>query len=148
MNKVDVIASAMEFVRSKIERLQLEINELKESNASNTKSTAGDKHETGRAMVHLEMEKLGNQLVIEQKVLHNLTQIQSTRSLGNITKGSLVTTNKGVYLLGAAVGKFNSQGQMVFGISMESPLAHALLYKTIGDAIELNGNRFEVKEVV
>lgn len=148
MKKIDAIASAMELVQSKIERLQLEINELKESNASNTKSTAGDKHETGRAMVHLEMEKLGNQLAIEQKVLHDLNQIQSAQSHGNITKGSLVTTNKGVYLLGAAVGKFNSKGQMVFGISMESPLAKVLVSKSVDDVVELNGNRFEVKEVI
>ena len=44
--------------KSLLNRQQL----LRESLESEQKSSAGDKHETGRAMVQLEQEKLGKQL--------------------------------------------------------------------------------------
>ena len=38
-------------------------NELQLALTSENKSSAGDKHETGRAMIQIEREKLGNQLL-------------------------------------------------------------------------------------
>lgn len=58
------------------ERLQT-IERIIESNqkalTSETKSSAGDKHETGRAMLQLEMEKAGQQL-------HSIRQMKETLS--------------------------------------------------------------------
>ena len=44
------------YVNERSERLKKQSGELQESLGSETKSSAGDKHETGRAMVQLEQE--------------------------------------------------------------------------------------------
>ena len=51
----------LEFVDSRYQTIQNTINEIQVSLTSETKSSAGDKHETGRAMLQLEMEKAGQQ---------------------------------------------------------------------------------------
>ena len=49
------------FLKRKLTNYQNQKKELFESLESETKSSAGDKHETGRAMIQLEIEKLGKQ---------------------------------------------------------------------------------------
>ena len=43
------------------------MEQIRESLTTETKSSAGDKHETGRAMLRLEREKAGKQLAEVQK---------------------------------------------------------------------------------
>ena len=51
-------------VNYKIDALSNEIKLLDQSRDSNTKSSAGDKYETDRSMVQLELEKYQSQLII------------------------------------------------------------------------------------
>ena len=56
---------------------------------SETKSSAGDKHETGRAMLQLEMEKAGQQLAVidQMKMILNRISLNDTSKIINL--GSL-----------------------------------------------------------
>ena len=49
-------------LEKKIEILEQQKKSLQKDLTSEIKSSAGDKHETGRAMIQLELEKLGNQI--------------------------------------------------------------------------------------
>ena len=60
--KESLLHFCQDYVRQKQEVLKKRGASLQESLNSETKSSAGDKHETGRAMVQLEQEKLGQQL--------------------------------------------------------------------------------------
>ena len=68
-------ASCIDFIEDRLETIQRTINDIQGSLTSETKSSAGDKHETGRAMLQLEREKSGVQLNEIQKVLANLDGI-------------------------------------------------------------------------
>ena len=57
-----------DFVENRKKTVQKNINEIQESLTSETKSSAGDKHETGRAMLQLEREKVGHQLAEIEKL--------------------------------------------------------------------------------
>ncbi len=60
--------------------LQQRLNDLKESGANETKSTAGDKHETALAMVQIEQANIRKQLeeALAQKViLEKIKRFQS-----------------------------------------------------------------------
>ena len=46
----------------KIEDISTAITSLKESRDANTKSSAGDKHETSRAKIQIEIDQLSKQL--------------------------------------------------------------------------------------
>ena len=65
--KLELYDFCLEFVDNRFQTIQNTIKEIQESLLSETKSSAGDKHETGRAMLQLEREKSGNQLVEIQK---------------------------------------------------------------------------------
>ncbi|MDO6425302.1 hypothetical protein, partial [Saccharophagus degradans] len=71
------------------------IQDYQEDLNSETKSSAGDKHETGRAMLQLEMEKLGQQYqtVLTQK---NVLQKIDVSVKKKAQVGSLVGTTSGL----------------------------------------------------
>ena len=50
------------FIESRLKTIEKAIFELQQSLDSETKSSAGDKHETGRAMLQIELEKNNNKL--------------------------------------------------------------------------------------
>ncbi len=55
-------SALIEEVEKRSANLQDSLNDALDSTANETKSTAGDKHETGRAMAQLEQEKIGSQI--------------------------------------------------------------------------------------
>ena len=91
-----------------------------------SKSSAGDKHETSRAMIHLEQEKLGFQYVDLEKQIQSLSQIH-TRITDSIHVGSLIETDKALFYISIGLGKLCFNGIDVYVISPVSPLAQAFL---------------------
>ena len=145
--KQDVIAAAISIVSQKIERIKAELDDLNDGNAQNSKSTAGDKHDTERAMVHLEIEKLSKSLSVEYAIRNDLEQIKADSVNSVISNGSLVETSRGLFLIGAASGNVSLGSTSVFCISAHSPLAIELNSKSVGDVAEVNGNDFLIKSI-
>lgn len=57
--KEELYELCVDFVDSRLSTIQQTIESNQKALTSETKSSAGDKHETGRAMLQLEMEKAG-----------------------------------------------------------------------------------------
>jgi hypothetical protein len=129
--KQDVIVEAISIVSQKIKRIKAELDDLNDGNAQNSESTAGDKHDTERAMVHLEIEKLSKSLSVEYAILNDLEQIKADSVNSVVSNGSLVETSRGVFLIGAACGKVSVDSTSVFCISAHSPLALELNAKSV-----------------
>ena len=51
------------------------ISNIEYSLKEESKSTSGDKHQTGRAMLQIERENAGNQLREIEKVMHQLAKV-------------------------------------------------------------------------
>jgi len=124
-------------VRSK--RLKLSLEGLQESLDSETKSTAGDKHETGRAMVQLEQEKLAQQVQELEHTRNILKKIDIERKSNSIGLGSLVKTSLADYFIAISAGTFQHEGGMVYCISAKAPIAQLLMGKSVGDNFMFNG---------
>ncbi|MFM2282996.1 MAG: hypothetical protein RL222_500 [Bacteroidota bacterium] len=129
----------------KIKSLQDKLNELSESAKNETKSTAGDKHETALAMLQIEQEKIRSQHkeALEQKVQLERINIQQSRV--NIAKGSLIQTNKGYFFLSIALGKSIIDNLTVFAISPQSPLGEKLTGLSVNDVAEIKGINYLVE---
>ena len=65
-------------LESRLETLRTELLQLDESKGSATKSSAGDKHETGRAMMEQELVRIQAQTEAARKQLNELQQMPST----------------------------------------------------------------------
>ena len=119
-------------------------NDALESRNNDTKSSAGDKYETSRAMMQQEMDNA--EISIHQvKVFQNeLQRLPLEENANAVMSGSLVETTNGVYFLGLSLGKIEVNNQIVYAISTASPLGKLLLNKKVGDVIDLNSNQQKV----
>ena len=129
--------------------LQSAWDALMESNQQEGKSSSGDKHETGRAMVHLELEQLNKQRQEWQRqkeeVWKAAPQHQEKRT--EVRMGSLVTTNKGLYYMVTGWGKAEIDGVEVMIMGAQSPAGRALMGKRVGDAFGWGSIKGEVIKV-
>ncbi|MGB0982308.1 MAG: 3-oxoacyl-ACP synthase [Winogradskyella sp.] len=123
------------------------ILDLQNALQSETKSSAGDKHETGRAMLQLEREKAGRQLAELEKQKQILQNINATTQHQNIVLGSVVKTTQANYFIAVSAGKIVIDNTSYYAISAATPIAKLLLSKQAGDTIVFRDSVFEVIEV-
>ena len=142
-----VYNTCLQLLNNKIQALQNILRQLSEGAISDGKSSAGDKHETARAMMQLEQEKISKQLdeMLIQK--ETLLKIDSALKSEQITKGSLVKTNKGYLFVSVALGKISVEGIDVIALSTQSPLGVKLMGLTETSSITINEITYSVEEI-
>jgi transcription elongation GreA/GreB family factor len=148
LKKEDVHNACLNHLKARIQEISSEIKALTEDSKDSAKSTAGDKHETAGAMVHLEQEKLNKRLSILSEQLNQIEKIKIQNISNSVTVGSLVLTDKGYFFIASALGKISVEGENVFVVSASSPLALKLLGLSTKDTVEVNGTVYEVKEIL
>ena len=136
------------FVENRFQAIQHTISEIQESLTSETKSSAGDKHETGRAMLQLEREKAGNQLAEIQKIKVLLSKIDVSKSSQVIGLGSVVYTTQANYFMAISAGEFQIKSDAFYAISPNTPIGQLLIGKTAGDAVSFRDQKFSIKNVL
>ena len=94
MDKGNVYQTIRKEIDSRIFKLQQALKSQKESLSSASESTAGDKHNTSRAMMHMEEEKLGQQMIQLEQLKRLIQKINPENTLLTIGLGSLVKTNR------------------------------------------------------
>jgi len=124
------------------------IASAKDSRNNDTKSSAGDKYETGREMMQIEIEK--NEVLLNQtaKQRKELTRIDVSEEFNKVAFGSLVVTDKGIYFISIGIGKIQIEDQICYAISLASPIGGLLKDKAIGDEVQFQGRTFTIKEIV
>jgi len=146
--KEKLFAKCILYVEKWEETVNTTITSAQKALTSETKSSAGDKHETGRAMLQLEMEKTGKQLhgiTLMKEVLAKI-QVNETSSIAHL--GSLIITNKGKYYLSVSVGKITINTDIYFAISVSSPIGKLLLGKKKDEAFLFNGQKIVIDAIL
>jgi hypothetical protein len=138
----------LQIVNEKVNLLQQVLAGLKESGSNETKSTAGDKHETALAMLQIEQANTRGQMQEALLQQASFQKINQTSNSAIIINGSLIKTNRGYLYMSIALGKAMIDGQEVIALSPQSPLGKKLLGLTAGDAAEVNGNRYIIETVL
>jgi hypothetical protein len=106
---------------------------LQDSKTNETKSSAGDKYETGRAMIQNQEDLYRRQQLQTRAVLNNLLNIQPDKECSRVENGALILLPMGMVYIGAGMGKLEVDGTSFFGLSLASPLGVALRWKAAGD---------------
>jgi transcription elongation GreA/GreB family factor len=128
-----------QFVSERLGRIQRQIKELETALTSETKSSAGDKHETGRAMIQLEREKLGQQLSELEKTQQLLSKVPKDRNSQLVGLGNLVMTDSFAYYIAISAGEYKNSTNSVYCISAATPIGKLIYGKAIGDTFHFNG---------
>jgi len=136
------------FVNKRLQTVEAVLSSNQKALQSETKSSAGDKHETGRAMLQLEMEKAGQQLsgIVQMKVV--LSKIDISKTSKNACLGSVIITAKVSYFLSISAGQLVVADKSYFAISVSSPIGKLLLGKQEKEVISFNGKTIEIIGIV
>ena len=137
----------LHLVNDKISLLHQVLADLKESGANETKSTAGDKHETALAMLQIEQENKREQLaqVIAQKIL--IEKINPMIVAAIVVSGSLVKTDKGYLFMSVALGKAVVEGITLTALSPQSPLGKQLMGLKATDTAIINNKGYYIEAI-
>lgn len=139
--------SCLAFLDTRVTTLTEAIQEAQHSANTETKSSAGDKYETGRAMAQLEIEKLSAQLAEALKLKHTLSQISPDIISPQVRTGSLVFTSRGNFYIAVHAGTHQLDNQSFFAISPDAPIAQKLMGLTTGDIVSLHHHEFTILEL-
>jgi len=146
--KEELFNQCFTFVENKLVSIQKAVLEIQKALKTETKSSAGDKHETGRAMLQLEREKIGQQLAETQKLKEILAKIDSSKISDRVSLGSIVYTTQNRYFIAVSAGKLQFKDDDFYAISASTPIAQLLLGKTIGDAITFRTEMFVIIQII
>lgn len=147
MDKSRLLLNLQALLQQKVEAASAEIGSTRASFTSDTKSSAGDKHEVGRAMVQQELDKLEEQRDKLIALQQELARVPLKRTFDKVAFGSLVITDQGNYFVTIGLGRIEMDDANCFAISLASPIGQALKDKRAGDEILFNGRSITVREV-
>jgi transcription elongation GreA/GreB family factor len=146
--KENLYNACLEIVNARQAMIQERFSGIQEAMLSETKSSAGDKHETGRAMLQLEREKLGNQLAEIQKVREILFKINPKSEASQGCLGSVVYTTQANYFISISVGEITVNHEKFYAIATNTPIGKLLLGNKVGDAVSFRNQEFVIEKIL
>lgn len=148
MTKHLLLAHCIALIDAAIADIKKQMNELVSEAQNDSKSTAGDKHETARAMMQLAQEQLGKQLLDAEFKRNTLTRLDAHITHKLVAEGSIVETSDNTLFIAAPMGKIQFEEQDVFVISAQSPLGKLLKGKSVGESVSFNQRNITILDVV
>lgn len=139
--------ACQQYVNQRLQTAKEALAAAREAAAEETKSSAGDKYETGRAMAQIEEERALGQLAEANRLNDAMQAVRPQVKTTTAEVGSLVVTETARYYLAVSVGKVSLSGVDYFVVSPASPIGQVLLGAQAGDAVQFQGRSIEVKEV-
>lgn len=137
-----------QYVQERIQTATEAMQSAQESANSESKSSAGDKYETGRAMAQLERDRHAQLLADAKRMLADLEKIDPCTTASIVVPGSLVRTSRGTFYLSISAGKLTRDGTDYFAVSVASPIGALLMGKRVGETVMFNKVGYEVLEVM
>jgi len=129
----------------KIENFEKLISETRAS-SNDTKSSMGDKYETGREMLQQEINNLQVQLneILKQK---DFLKTVLPKPSDKAEKGAVVKTEKGLFFISVSLGEIKIENEKIICISPESPLAKAMNGKQKNEVFSLNNMSQKILDI-
>jgi transcription elongation GreA/GreB family factor len=111
-----------------------------------TKSSAGDKYETSRAMGQLEKDMFARQLNQTASEMASAMSIDCSSISERIKSGAIIICSGLRIFIFAGIGKMEFEDETLIVISPNAPLAQSLISKSIGDKIIFNQKEVRILE--
>jgi hypothetical protein len=144
--KEEIIRHCHREIQSKIVAARQSIDDLRKAALEETKSSAGDKYETGREMIQQEIDKLQATVQVALNQLDILKRIDGGTS-DRMRLGSLVITDQGNFFLATSAPVFRSGDSQFLPVSINSPIGEQLFRGHVGSIFNLNRRAFKILEV-
>lgn len=135
------------YIAQREQQIVQAIADARDAAANDTKSSAGDKYETGREMMQQEIDLNLARLAEVQKQKTALAHIAANEAKDLVVPGAVVTTNNGTFYIAIGAGPLKLDGNTYYAISPASPVGSAMAGQTAGYSFQLNGKRFVIERV-
>ena len=146
--KIAFYTACKVFIEQRILAARTAMLSAQESSNSETKSSAGDKYETGRELANQERDRNATQLQEAKQLLAVLQKISMEQACDTVRPGAVVRTNLGLFYISIGAGKLSTAGGQEFlAVSLAAPVAAILSGKRAGDEVLFNGKLVRVEEV-
>ena len=141
-------AACLAHLQARLAAARADMAAAQESSNSETKSSAGDKYETGRAMAQQERDRHAAQLHEAQQLLAALQKINPELASDAVRTGALAATSRGLFYVSISAGRLTTtEGQEFMAVSAAAPLVQALAGRRAGEAVTFNGKSISVEAV-
>ncbi len=148
LKKDDILVTMNKILDMRLSKAKDTLEEMRRNRDLETKSSMGDKHETSRSQVQMEMSKLNTQLEQYLKQKRAISQIDTDAQHQFVGFGSLVYTNTDLYFISIGLGIVEVSDQKIICISMASPIGQVIQNKVVGDKISFRGKEILINKIV
>ena len=148
ISKVEIHETILKLLTNSIVHATKDYELAKESRDSDTKSSAGDKFETGREMMQREMDKISASIDQSKNQLNFLSKINLNRPYSTVDLGCLIITDQGIYYISIGLGKVEINAEIIYAISLDSPIGQLFKGKRVGDILEFRGKTFKINQLL
>ncbi|MCH4822400.1 transcription elongation factor [Gramella lutea] len=143
-----LIKACHDYLQIKVAVVKKAMDGLKEDMESESKSSAGDKFETGREMINIEWNKLSIQLNQYEQLRNILKRIEDQKPTGNAILGSVVKTDKENFFISIPAGEIKLDKENFYAVGIKAPVAQVLLGKKEGDEVIFNNREFRIDKII
>ncbi|MFN5416329.1 MAG: hypothetical protein ACK5B9_04680 [Flavobacteriia bacterium] len=144
--KEKLIAEIHKILQNKLSDSLSNYNQIQEALLNDSKSSAGDKHETARAMAQIELERAGKQLHETQKLLQTFNQV-NFQAHETVKLGSLVLTSDLYFFISIPLGKLEIESKEIYCFGTQAPFCKEILGKKIGDTFLFSNVQHEITSI-
>ena len=141
------MALCQTYIQKRIDTARQAMESAQEAANSESKSSAGDKYETGRAMAQNERDRNAQLLAEAKKVDGELKQLAIEKTYETVLPGSLAVTNQGLFFISIGAGRLTLDGVDYFAVSAASPIGTALAGRKANDTVTFNKMDYTLLDV-
>ena len=134
-------------IAERISAIENILKSIEVARNNETKSSAGDKYETGRAMLQIEENNTRVQLIQAIRVKNDLAGLKLNKKYSKVAPGSLVITDSGKYFISVGLGEISLDSDTYYCVSIAAPIGQALIDRQAGDEIDFKGTTVKILEV-
>ncbi len=142
--KTELLSRCQKQIENRYSKIKQTIADIEESLLEESKSSSGDKHETGRAMLQIDRENTGKQLNEIEKSVQLLKKIDVNATSDYARLGSLVYTDRFIYFISLSIGTVSLENTDYLCVALNSPVGLLISGKMKNDEFNLNGNNYKI----
>lgn len=146
--KQQIHQQCLAHIQKSLEAAKQAIADAQAAAADDTKSSAGDKYETGREMAQQQTDRNMTVLNETNKLLIALNKINPSVVANKIAPGSVVFTNNGNFYIAVSAGVITVGGEKFFAVSPASPIGLKLMGLAAAAEFKLNDKIYQIKKVI
>jgi len=140
-------SACAEILQQRIITATQAMQQAQESANSDEKSSAGDKHETGRAMGQIDRDMNARQLEEAKRELEIIHGISTESLHQKAGSGSVVVCADFTFFISLGLGTTSIDEKKIVFLSPSAPIAKLISGKMKGETFSMNGKVMEIKDV-